>query len=252
MMDKITHDIDELIWRVAEAGDTELTADFLRRYPNLATALSSRQAMVDSMRGARPVPPIATRFVPSTPARANRRPLWLGPLAAGLLVGLALASYQIVKYAQSAPKDPEKTLVVNPQSPTPTPRDGRVITPTPTPNSNYGPGTAPRPDETTDDDGLVVLHTNGTTLFGALNAIKGKGLRLEIMPGVEDMPITLTANRDDGTIALEPLQMLRAVKAAAGFELVDNGPEGLLILPAENTNVIGENERVRSRNVDGN
>jgi hypothetical protein len=174
-------------------------------------------------------------------------------VAVGLLVGIAIASYQVAKFMQG-PVEPERKVVVVPQSPVPTPSDGRVITPTAPPNSNFDPGTQPRPEETDSDDGLVVLATNGTTLFGALGAIRDKGVQIEIMPGVEDMPITLSANRDDGTIALEPMQMLQAVKNAAGFQLLDNGPEGLLILPAEKTTVIeGEaTPRVREHGTVGN
>ena len=251
MMEKIPSHIDELLWRVAETNDSDLTADFLRRYPTMGSQLATRHAMVGAIREARPVPPIATKFVPS-PAAAPRRNLWLAPIAAGLLIGIAIASYQIAKYNQLAPSGPEKKATVVPQSPVPTPRDGRVITPTPTPNSNYDPGTQPRPEEPVNDDGLVVLRTD-TTLFAALGAIRQKGVLIEIMPGLEDMPLTLTANREDGSVALEPLQMLQAVKAAAGFEMVDNGPEGILILPSENTTIIGgESGRVRPTDVDGN
>jgi len=251
MTDKIPSQIDELLWRVAEARDAELTADFLRRYPAMDAQLATREAIVDSMRAARPVPPIATRFVPNS-APAPVRRLWLAPLAAGLLVGIAIASYQIVKFNQLAPAEPEPKTVVVPQSPVPVPKDGRNAGPMPSHDSPYAPGTGPRPDEGPSDDGLVVLGTD-TSLFAALGAIRSKGVQLEIMPGVEDMPLTLPANREDGTVALEPMQMLNVVKAAAGFELVDNGPEGILILPSEKTTVIGgESSRVRPNEIDGN
>ena len=251
MADKIPTNIDELLWRVAEARDADLTADFLRRYPTMRPHLSTREAMVDSLRSARPVPPIPTRFVPASAPVLRRSRFWLAPVAVGLLVGIAIASYQIAKFSQ-APTQPEKKVVVVPQSPVPTPSEGRVIAPPP--KTNYDPGTQPRPEEPMNDGGLVVLSVNGTTLFGALGAIREKGVQLEIMPGVEDMPITLSANRDDGTIALEPLQMLQAVKNAAGFQLLDNGPEGLIILPAEKTTII-EGEavpRVREHETGGN
>jgi len=250
--DRLPTHIDELLWRVAESRDADLTADFLRRYLAMTAQLATREAMVDSLKGARPVPPIPTRFV-ATSAAATRRPrYWLAPVAVGLLVGIAVASYQIAKFSQG-PTQPEKPTVVAPESPVPTPSDGRAITPNPRPNTNYDPGTVARPDELTNDDGLVILNVNGATLFRALASIEAKGVQLEIMPGVEDMPLTLTANRDDGIIALEPMQMLQAVQTAAGFEMVDNGPEGLLILPAEQTTVIGERDpRARPYDSGGN
>lgn len=251
MGDKIPFEMDELLWRVAEARDADLTADFLRRYPTMQPQLSTRQAMVDSMRAARPVPPIATRFAPSA-ARASRSKLWLAPLAAGLLLGLAIASYQVVKFSRQ-PTQPGRTTIVVPQSPVPTPKDGRVVGPTPADNFPHAPGTGPRPDDTRTDDGLVVLKAEGTSLFAAIAAIRKKGVTVEIMPGLEDMPLKLTPNRDDGTFALEPLAMLHAVKAAAGFELVDGGPDGFMALPSERTTVIGgESERVRRLETDGN
>jgi hypothetical protein len=250
MANKIPEHIDELLWRVAETRDTDLTADFLRRYPAMRPQLATREAMVDALKGARPVPPIATTFTPSA-ALAPRRKLWLAPLAAGLLIGLAIASYQVVKFANAEPRQPEKKVVVVPQSPTPKPIDGRQIHASPSTDSRYAPGTAPRPEDPRNDDGLVVLKTD-TSLFAALAAIKAKGVDIQLMPGLEDMPLTLAPNRDDGTLALEPLSMLQAVKAAGGFEMVDNGPEGILILPTEKTTVIGgEGSRIRTEDIDG-
>ena len=115
-------------------------------------------------------------------------------------------------------------------------------------------GQCPRPDEVRGDDGLVVLKVDGASLFAALGAIRAKGVQVEIMPGLEDMPITLAANRDDGTIALDPVAMLNAVQAASGFDLVSNGPDGYMALPSDRTTIIDEEprSRVRSEEIDGN
>lgn len=250
MAERISQQIDELVWKVAESDDSALEADLVQRYPHLRAELATRKAMVDVFRSARPVPPIATRFVPTRVAVRPR--YWLVPLAAGLLMGLAFASYQVVKFSQSAPKRSVTKIIVPPQSPTPMPPDGHVIKPTPTPNSNLAPGTAERPEEVGPSDGLVVIATNGATLFGAIEAIRAKGLKIEIMPGLQDAPITLEANQDDGTLALDPQAMLQAVRAAAGFELVDGGPDGYMALPSEKTTVVGDGSRVRIRDIDGN
>ncbi|MDQ2986296.1 MAG: hypothetical protein M3R13_06180 [Armatimonadota bacterium] len=251
MAERISQQIDELVWKVAEAGDSALEADLVQRYPHLRAELATRKAMVDVFRSARPVSPIATRFVPT---RAAVRPrYWLVPLAAGLLMGLAFASYQVVKFGQSAPKKSVSKVIVPPQSPTPVPPDGRAIQAGPPPNSNLAPGTAERPEEVRSTDGLVVIATNGATLFGAIESIREKGLKIEIMPGLQDAPITLEPNQDDGTLALEPQAMLQAVRAAAGFELVDGGPDGYMALPSDKTNVVdGSPNRIRYKDVGGN
>jgi hypothetical protein len=84
-IENISREIDELMWQVAESGDGQMEADFLKRYPQHATTLTARKQLVLNMRSAKPVAPIATHF---SPTRAARRPrYWLAPLAAGLLIG---------------------------------------------------------------------------------------------------------------------------------------------------------------------
>lgn len=234
----ITREVDELIWQVAESGDAKMYADFLQRYPQHAAILEARKKLVFNMRSAKPVAPVATHFAPTR--RAARPRYWLAPLAAGLLVGLAMASYQVVKYRQSAPSEPHTTIVVNPQSPVPTPRDGREMRSIPT--GEQDPGIGVRPIDETYEDSLVTITVEGATLFGALAAIQGTGLKIEIMPGLEDAPITLAPNRDDGTLALAPLAMLETIRAAAGFELINAGPDGYLALPRDKTKIIGGKE----------
>jgi len=233
--ENLSREVDDLIWQVSESGDSRLETEFLQRYPQHAAALDARKQVVRSMRAAKPVAPIATHFVPTQQVRRAR--LWLAPLAAGLLIGLAMASYQIVKYTQSAPSEPKTTIVVNPQSPIPTPRDGSEMRSVPT--GEQDPGIGARPTDDTLREPLVVIKVDGATLFAALAAIQGAGTRIEIMPGLEDAPITLEPNRDDGTLALAPLAMLHTVQTAARFELVDAGPDGYLALPSDKTTIIG-------------
>lgn len=233
----ISREVDELIWHVAESGDAQMEADFLQRYPQHSAHLNARKNLVGSFRSAKPVSPIATHFEPNRVAARPR--YWLAPLAAGLLIGLAIASYQVVKFTQSDRSGPATTIIVTPQSPVPTPRDGSEMNSVPTGDSRYEAGTGPRPDSPESDEALVVIKADGASLFSAIAAIKDKGVKVEIMPGLEDAPISLEPNRDDGTLALEPLTMLKAVRIAAGFELVDAGPDGYLALPRDKTTIVG-------------
>lgn len=243
-MDKLNEQIDGLIWQVAESGDDAARADFELRYPEHRAALATRVAMVDVLRAAKPVSPIPTRFVPARKP-ASRRWLVLAPLAAGLLIGVALAAFQIGKMSGSpeGPANPEPAP--NYVSPTPTPRENNSVAPP----INAGPnlGTAPRDTIQPADTGMVVLPIE-TSLFAALSAVRDKGVKVEIMPGVEDKGITLQPNRDDGTLALEPAAMLQAIKAAAGVEVVDAGPDGYLVLPSERTTITDPN-RVRPEDI---
>ena len=236
MSEHIPQNIDEMLWRTAESADANLRSEFLSSHPSYAQELAAREGVVDAMRAARPVAPIATRFSPAVRPRTVR--LWLAPLAAGLLMGLALASYQIVRFNQSAPKRsaPKQEVVIRP--PIPQPRGSARRDSMPVPNSAISPGTSERPPVEIADD-MVALDPKGATLFAALQAIRAKGVKIQAMPGLEDGPITLESNREDGFIELPAMQMLTAVQKAADFELVDAGPDGYLALPKDRTSRIG-------------
>jgi hypothetical protein len=235
-----------MLWRLAENADAAERADFLARRPELENELLSREQMVGKLRSARPVAPIPTKFFPSAAVRP--RPMWLAPLAAGLLVGLAFASYQIVRSNQAEPKAAPAKRTVVPQSPIPKLGDDsrlevRKVDPT------VSPGTSERPTEYSASD-LVVIDVKSATLFATLEAIRGKGIKVQAMPGLEDKPIVLEPNHDDGKLELPALQMLTAVQKAADFELVDAGPDGYLALPKDKTSRVGsESGTVRN---DGN
>lgn len=235
--DAISRETDELIWLVAESADPQAEADFVQRYPQHAEALRLRKSMVSRLKGAKPAPPIATHFVPTRPKQTHK--YWLVPLGAGLLVGLAMASYQVVRFINSEPEAPRAREVVNlPPSPVPTqPRRPEVQ---PAPNDSYNLGTAPHPEEPAAEDAMVVIRVDGARLYACIEAIKSKGVNVKIMPGLEDAPLLLKPNGDDGTLSLSPMAMLKAVQAAADFELLDAGPDGLLALPKDKTTVLDD------------
>jgi len=226
--DAITREVDELIWQVAESHDPKMEAEFRQRYPQLSAVLADRVRLVGSLRSAKPVAPIATRFAPKRTAKAPK--FWLAPLAAGLLIGLAAASYQIVKFVSSEPAEPKATAPIERQSPVPKPTVERELRQVPTGETppRVAPTVAP-------EESLASIPVEGATLFGALEAVEQAGIKIQRMPGLEDAPISLSANMDDGTLALPPFEMLKAIQQAAGFEMVDGGPDGYFILPSDRT-----------------
>ena len=90
----LPHDIDQLMWTVAESGNATARDDFERRFPELKNELLKRSSMLDGLREARSLhvlPPARPAF---RPAAHRSAPFYRGKVALGLslLAGLALAS----------------------------------------------------------------------------------------------------------------------------------------------------------------
>ena len=63
------------------------------------------------------------------------------------------------------------------------------------------------------------------TLFKAIAEIVKQGnLKIQIMPGVKDIPLDMPPNRPDGSVVLSPTDMLTEIEKLAPVRLVANDP----------------------------
>jgi hypothetical protein len=225
----IPREIDELLWVAAESHDPRARAEFERRYPQYRALLATRIAMVEVMRSSRPQATIPPTFRPplAMPSR-----LWLVPATAVLLAALAFGAYRLGLGAFGNPQPaPSPEVAVTGPAPQPAPKVGPKALVQPRPDD--GAGTSPRPAPTVAEP-VVVLKAGKATLYGALEALQSQGkLNIQVLPGVEDANLALQPNRPDGSIALHPNDLLRLLEQAAAIRIIDNGPEGYLVLPLD-------------------
>ncbi|MGI8924138.1 MAG: hypothetical protein ACR2HJ_08905 [Fimbriimonadales bacterium] len=222
--------LEELLWATAESRDAQMEAEFLQRYPHLATQLATHQAAVDALRGSRPVS-VAHRPFEAPVVRQSAFRAWVVPAAFAALAAIAFGAYQVTKVITRVEPEPKPALDVRQAIPIPPAIarpdvDSAVVEPT-----GKDPGTSPRP-LTPKKEPIVVVGTKALTLLAALDAIESQsGLPIEVMPGVEDEILRLPTNRKDGTLALAPKDMLLLLEQEAAIRLLDGGPDGFLILP---------------------
>ncbi|MCH8275439.1 MAG: hypothetical protein IH851_11690 [Armatimonadetes bacterium] len=253
--DRLTPELDELLWAAAETDDPEVWADFERRYPKMRASLATRRAMIEAFRKARPRAVEALRDRYNPPQRAPVSPwrrLAVVPLAGLLLVGLAFGAYVITERLTAPKQEPENSAGPGPgpdqmEPPTVVP-DGPPIQFAPdstrgiqpdTGEPSLPPGTAPRPTYINPGSISIDLPATGTTLLQALELIANQGrVSITVMPGVQDVPLDFGAANPDAILTLPADEMLLLIERVAPIRLLDNGPEGYLVLPIDRvTNV---------------
>jgi hypothetical protein len=103
-------------------------------------------------------------------------------------------------------------------------------------NASYGYGERPiAPPERV----KTVRVPNQTNLFAALNALASQGgVRVQIMPGVNDGPIALPMNGPN-SLELPVKDFVLAIEQAAPVRIIDGGPEGYYVIPMDKTNNVG-------------
>lgn len=230
-MSKITPEIDQLMWAVAEDGDPKAALDFSRRFPEYAAELDKRRAMVRSLKGAKPhgmtvesrplFAPAKTVKTVSNPA-ALRLAYGFGLAALGLAVFLITSSLS----RGPAPIEPAPTAVAvvspSPVAPNPVPE----ATPTPTNTPAPRPQTPPAPYLVPQD---FVLQD--VSLIVALQMIGAQsGLTVEIAPGFPDVSVRKVFQQQTA------VEVLRALGAEYGFTAFEQEPGKVLVVPARDPN----------------
>lgn len=197
-MRRIPHEIERLMWLVAEDGDPRAVADFEARFPDYRLELAKHIAMISELRGAkrqvRP-PDHIPKFVPR---HQVTRPVYgraTFAMAALVLAAVGLASYSVSVALLGRGGEPAPVREL-PVVQTTTPKEPQVtrtdsLVPVPTPNDNQVPQSRPTPDPDPLDKPITV-QVEQASLSDALQMIASSaGVRLEVAPGLEDELVAL-------------------------------------------------------------
>jgi hypothetical protein len=232
MRQRVPVEIDDLMWTIAERGETKAVEEFEARYPEHKYELARRIAMLRGLKveGSRAHP---TKHPPAFRPREVRRtpPPRRMMLAVGALclAAVAAASYTVVSFMQPAPprsveRQPKLPPVIETQEPpTPALKDLPPVvqeTPPPDPVTTTPPADPPhlRPQD---------LRVERAPLMSALELIAQQGgIRLTIGPGMPNPDVKLEYT---GT---STLQMLQDLGHRYGFTPFDQGDGSVLIIPA--------------------
>jgi hypothetical protein len=221
-MTRIPHEIDELIWQVADSGDPRARLEFVGRYPQWADELDRRAAFVRRLRSARPVGEPGRFDSLGHRALARRSGAWPWAAVALAVVALAAASIILMKVTttpttpwQQAPETlravPEVTLDLRPhRAGSDARQDARISEPE-----------ERRPQEP------AAKAARGPSLVRALRDLaKQSGLRLEFAPGFEDLQIRIEVRYTDHHEAL------RRLGREFGFTALEQTEGSFLLVPA--------------------
>lgn len=229
--------IDEMIWAAAESDSPDLKADFERRYPEYRAELATRIAMVDVLRKSRPVGSTLPFRAPNPELEGNpwRRAIWVPAAAAGL-AALAFAAFKITQAsAPVAVKEVQPPVVGSPSSVstvTQNPSSSEIQEVNPAETSPATVGDTGRLPETATPKQIQL--PNEGNLFGILDSVSRQGnVKMTLMTGVKDEKIVLSQGQKDAILVLPLNEALLAIERVASVRFVDNGPDGILVLPLE-------------------
>jgi hypothetical protein len=254
MSRKLDPETEDLLWAAAESDDPAVVEDFERRFPDLRAELATRRVMVDVLRKSRPDTKGSVRahFEPSPKQRAglgNR--VVLIPAMAALLGVLAFGAYQATLYFtrgkdEAAPitsvGDPQTSGTQPSAPPGETGETATGVIPDemardPETGRPYGVGE--RPPNPPQPEKLVELPPE-TTLFAALDQFSRQtGFSVQVLPGVVDAQIRLFDGQPGQALYLPPAEAIRVIERAGNVRILDNGPEGYLVFPAEGSQPAG-------------
>lgn len=113
MNKRIPQDVEQLMWLIAESGDSVAAQEFERRFPDFRFELMRRMSTVKSLKASKPSEsvPVPT-FRPSlTTSSARPRAFMVGVFALGLGV-LAFGSYAITQNYMPSPKKPTPAITL--------------------------------------------------------------------------------------------------------------------------------------------
>lgn len=247
---RIPPEVDEMLWKVVESQDKGVAQEFERRYPQYRGELMKRQAMLDALRRARPTNVSyqaafrvsEVRLSKGGTSRPNfSRRFWWIPLTAVFLGSVALASYWLTRgLVGSANLQPlESQTFPAPHRTTSPSSIAEEMHPVPQQLREEGtPGSAHRPFTPPSGTPQVVLRTEGLSLHKALQEISRQTQTpVAIMPEVPDVALDLRGFSEPslppGELSLPVDEMLLLLEKVAPIRVLDNGPEGYVILPIE-------------------
>lgn len=233
-MSRIPPEIDQLMWTLAEEGNPNAEAEFLRRYPLYREELLRRRGTVSGLRTGRPmVKPEAKkpipRFVPRekvAPQRpATRTLVGVGALALG---ALALGSYTLTSFLSPAPHAPGNAVVTTVAPPSAVNQETPSVQATPHPNfpdTAPAPEPEPRPIPSYERPHSLVVKSaplsDVLTLLGAET-----GVKVLAAPGMPNPTVAVEFHD------MTAMQMLNDLGQQYAFTAFDQGDGSVVLYPA--------------------
>lgn len=157
----IPKDVEQLMWLIAESGDSNAAQEFERRFPDFRFELMRRMSTVKSLKASKPsqksVPVPAFHMHPKGATSNKSRGFFVGAFALGLGV-LAFGSFAITQQL-TKPKTPPAVIVETApkQAVVNTPKQGVP---------QYPPGVSPQPSNGARLNGPAAGNPQGTDLAG--------------------------------------------------------------------------------------
>jgi hypothetical protein len=257
MSRKIPADVEQLMWLIAESGDSNAAQEFERRFPEFRFDLMRRMSTVKSLKSGKPSESIPVPvFRPGVAAKSTPRWFWMGAFALGL-GAMAFGSYYSTQHLLP-PKKMEKIVTAPAVTPTATPEskgppgsmkmeDVQKVGTQPS-FGNHGPGTAGDADVNssqlgpgdvpalTAEDLKDVQKYNkpqdvkveDADLYSVIRLIASNGgFSVDILPGLENPTISVTYSAKGG------VDMLVGLGQKYGFTPIKDGEGKWLIVPAK-------------------
>jgi len=237
----LPHDIDQLMWSVAESGNSAAREDFERRFPELRSELAKRNSLLDGLRNARSlhIRPLARPAF--GPIRSSRATPLLRPklaLALALIAGIAIASaaYRAIYGEQPTPAGPHSDRPLRTSCNKPTePAVQYTVSHPKVPQEKAPEVTLTPPPQTTiaavDDDRPKCMKPQSLKLkqadlrTAATLIAKNSGLTIEFAPDLSNPKIDIDYHNQGG------LDMLKDLGQRYGFRLVEDGVNKYLLIP---------------------
>jgi hypothetical protein len=229
---RISPEVDQLMWIVAEGGDSKAINDFDSRFPDLRSELAKRLEMVRSLRGAKDGLPRTPRIPEFRPRQAELRRVdprfvWVAAGLVAATIGLAAYSglqgasprvHVVEPISTEVPKMPD--IVQSDKLPEPTPSPLPTPAP-PSPSPTASPAPLPLYDRPQD------FAFQNSKLSAVLHLVThAGGLKLELAPGFVD--IEISQSYPDMT----PTEVLKALGNEYGFTAFDEGDGTVWVVPA--------------------
>lgn len=248
MSRKLDPETEDLLWAAAENDRQSVRDEFEKRFPHLRAELATRRVMVEVLRKSKPHGgSVRQHFMPTASTRAaSRRLVWV-PAVAVLLAALAFGGYIAARYIIGSPEGTAAGSQAVHQAgsahpslsaPEPSGGDPRLATGIAPmdPETGRDLGVGERPPNPAPQPKLVVLPAE-TTLLEAIRQIGSQGgVRLDVLPGVQDVQVRLFGGNSGDTAQIPFDEAIRLVERAGRVRILANGPGAYLVFPGENSN----------------
>ncbi len=236
---KLPADVDELMWQIAESGDTDAVTEFHEKYPHFSSEMTKRIAMVTGFKGSRPksASKKRDRFMPSRNVAPAPRTLPIWSIAALVILfaaSISFATYGIIKFTNQKQEQIQPFAQTNPY---PTMSTGGTGNSNPDPSQTQQ---APLPDNKNQTppvatiqpfDRSVTVVSGRVSINTALNDIASQaGIRIELAPGFEEIEIMIDYRE------VPAIQVIDDMGRNFGFTALRQTHNSILLIPAEDAN----------------